>query len=301
MDKRRVTTIINKQRCTGCGACIRVCPSGTISMEGDKCEITGTESLSCGHCMAVCPESAVTVKAIAPDSLDFSTFDLDTTWLAHGKFSTPDLARLMASRRSCRNYTADEVPEDLLRDLVKLGTLAPSGTNSQAWTFTILPTRDKVLSLGEAVAGFFRKLNRMAEKSWLRTLLALVGKTELKNYHEEYHGTIQEALEEFESSDADLLFHGATAVIVIGSTPDASCPVEDALLATGNMLLAAHAMGLGTCLIGFAQKAMEKDRSITRALGIPDRESVHAVLALGYPHERYLRATGRKPAITRFT
>lgn len=301
MDKRRVTTTINEKRCTGCGACIRVCPSGTITMEGDRCEVTGTESLSCGHCMAVCPESAVTVAAIAPDSLDFNTFALDTTWLAHGAFSTQDLARLMASRRSCRNYTAVEVPENLIRDLVKLGTLAPSGTNSQAWTFTILPTRDKVLSLGHAVVGFFRRLNRMAEKSWLRTLLALVGKTDLKNYYEEYYNTIKEAMAEFESSNTDLLFHGATAVIVVGATPDASCPREDALLATGNMLLAAHAMGLGTCLIGFAQKAMEKDRSIPRAFGIPDHEGIHAVLALGYPDEKYQRVTGRKPTLIRFT
>lgn len=301
MDKRRVTTTINETLCTGCGACIRVCPSGTITMEGKRCEITGTESLSCGHCMAVCPESAVTVAAIAPDSLDFSTFTLNTTWLAHGEFKTKDLARLMASRRSCRNYTDAEVPENLLRDLVKLGTLAPSGTNSQAWTFTVLPTRDKVLSLGSAVAGFFKGLNRLAEKAWLRALLALVGKTDLKNYHAEYYETIKEALGEFESTNTDLLFHGATAVIVVGATPDASCPKEDALLATGNMLMAAHAMGLGTCLIGFAQKAMEKDRSITRAFGIPDHEEVHAVLALGYPNEKYQRATGRKPTITRFT
>ncbi len=301
MDIRRVTTTINEKLCTGCGACIRVCPSGTITMEGERCEITGTESLSCGHCMAVCPESAVTVTAIATDSLVFNTFALDTTWLAHGKSSTPDLARLMASRRSCRNYKDAEVPENLLRDLVKLGTLAPSGTNSQAWTFTILPTRDKVLSLGSAVTGFFKKLNRMAEKSWLRELLALMGKTDLKNYHGEYYDSIKEAIEEFEASNMDSLFHGATAVIVVGATPDASCPKEDALLATGNMLLAAHAMGLGTCLIGFAQKAMERDRSISRTFGIPDHEDVHAVLALGYPSEKYQRVTGRKPTLIRFT
>jgi nitroreductase len=71
--------------------------------------------------------------------------------------------------------------------------------------------------------------------------------------------------------------------------------VEDALLATQNILLAAHAMGLGTCLIGFAVAAMERDPAIARFLGIPANEDVHAVIALGHPDETYLRIAGRKP------
>ena len=38
----------------------------------------------------------------------------------------------------------------------------------------------------------------------------------------------------------------------VATAPGASSPKEDALLASQNILLAAHAMGLGTCLIGFA-------------------------------------------------
>ena len=88
--------------------------------------------------------------------------------------------------------------------------------------------------------------------------------------------------------------------VVVAADNGASCPAEDALLATGQMLLAAHAMGLGTCLIGFAVEAMRRDRGIVRLLAIPDHETPHAVIALGWPDETYQRIAGRKPAVIRY-
>ena len=104
----------------------------------------------------------------------------------------------------------------------------------------------------------------------------------------------------WEKEGKDLLFHGAPAAIVVGSKKEASCPAEDALLATQNMLLSAHVLGLGTCLIGFAVEAMKRDKSILRRIGMPDDEKPYAVVALGYPNEKYQRLTGRKRALVRY-
>jgi nitroreductase len=87
---------------------------------------------------------------------------------------------------------------------------------------------------------------------------------------------------------------------LIGSSPGATCPKEDALLAAGNILLAAHTMGLGTCLIGYAVAAMAEDRSIQKKLGIPESETIHAAVALGYSDETFQRITGRKQPTIRF-
>jgi nitroreductase/Pyruvate/2-oxoacid:ferredoxin oxidoreductase delta subunit len=300
MVDRTVTTVIDRERCIGCGECVRVCPSQTITMQDGKAAVTGDRSLGCGHCAAVCPMEAVRVEALDPHSFRFHTLDCRKDWLPYGAFNAGELVRLMASRRSCRCFDSKAVDRTVLEDLVKIGATAPSGTNSQNWIFTILSSRTAVLELGRAVGAFFKRLNRMAQNPLLRRALRLIGRPELADYYRDYHQSVAEGLADWEERGRDRLFHGATAAILVGSAPGGSCPVEDAWLATQNILLGAHALGLGTCLIGFAASAIQQDRRIKDGLKIPRVETVHAVIAVGHPTVAYQRLTGRKKAVSRF-
>ena len=269
-------------------------------MQNEKAVVTGDGSIQCGHCAIVCPVDAVTVNAVDKESSRFSTFTQENSWLPFGEFDTVELVRLMGSRRSCRNYLSKPVDRAILDDLIKIGVTAPSGTNSQSWTFTVLPSRKAVVDLAGRIAVYFGKLNRVSENRYVRRFLKLIGKPELDCYYSEYHDTVEAALTDWKTSGIDRLLHGATAAIIVGSRPGASCPAEDALLATQNILLAAHSMGLGTCLIGFAVQAMRRDIRIKRVLGIPDDEIVYSVIALGYPDERYRQVGVRKKYVQRY-
>lgn len=300
MTDRTVTTIIDKERCIGCELCVQVCPSQTISMQGDKAAVTGDQSLNCGHCAAVCPVDAIRVEGIDSASLKFNTFALKDQWLPFGESDPAELVRLMASRRSCRNFEERVVDRSILEDLVKIGTTAPSSTNCQKWTFTILPTRTAVMQFGDAIMGFFKRINKLAEKRLLCRILKILGKPQLDDYYRDHYPSVQEGIDDWEQHGRDRLFHGATAVVLIGSKPGASGPREDALLAAQNILLAAHTMKLGTCLIGYGVEALRNAPAIKKVLGIPKEESVYAVIALGHPAETYQKLTGRKKVVPRF-
>ena len=298
MEENRIE--IDRDICNGCGLCVIVCPTGTMSLREDKATASGGESIFCGHCEAVCPQDAIRIHEIDKEMSQYKTFTTEKQWLPPGKYNTSLLVQLMASRRSCRNFTDQPVERALLEDLMKIGITAPSGTNSQSWTFTILPQKKAVQTFAERVASFFERLNTTAEKTLLRMFLKLIGKGELDAYYHGYYRKVKEAIDEWHGSGNDPLFHGSTAAILVGSKPGASCPAEDALLATQNILLAAHSMGLGSCLIGYAVAAMKKDPSIQRSIGIPAEEEIHAVIALGYPDEAYQRITGRKKVTPRY-
>ncbi len=295
-----MTTTIDEELCTGCELCVQVCPRKAISMLNGKAAVTGEHSLNCGHCMAICPAGAITVGAIDDSMSRFVSFQPDRKWLPYGEFDTAQLVRLMASRRSCRNFLDKPVAQSILEDLVKIGCTAPSATNCQLWTFTVLPTREAVMVLGKGVRNFYVNLNSMAERSWLRMFMKLIGKPELDRYYREYYESVKEGMAEFDRTGIDRLFHGAPSAIVVGCKAGATLPKEDSMLAAQNMLLAAHSMGLGSCLIGMAVGAMKNDRKLQRVIGIPNEETIYAVIVLGYPNESYERQAGRKKPVVRF-
>jgi nitroreductase len=73
--------------------------------------------------------------------------------------------------------------------------------------------------------------------------------------------------------------------------------VEDGLLLTRNILLAAHVMGLGSCLIGFVVGAMRKDFGMYRKLGIGENEKICSVIGSGFPDVEFIRPAGRGKAV----
>jgi len=291
---------IDGAACTGCGRCAAVCPTDTLAVIDGAATVVGTHCMACDHCGAVCREGAIVQRTSDEEACRFSTIAVRDGWLQPGTVDTAVLVELMASRRSCRNFSSDAVSRDCLADLVKIGITAPTGTNSQAWTFTILSQRGEVVRFGREIAEFFRRVNRWAAHPFLCWILKTMGWGALWRYRRDYRDVVTAALEEWDSAGRDRLFHGAPAVMVVGSRPGASCPTEDALLATQNILLAAHAMGLRSCLIGFAVEAMRRDPAIRKSLGIPGEESVHAVIALGYSGEAYHRRAGRMMPLVRF-
>lgn len=296
------SVLIDSELCNGCGLCVPVCPDQIISLEDSRAQTSGEKCLECGHCHAICPQKAITVSTITVE-LGLQHVQEKKGVIQPGKFDCASLVQLMRSRRSCRNFHETPVELSLLNDLVKIATTAPSGSNAQSWNFTLLPTQKEVAYLGSLTAQFFKDLNKQAANPFYRFFTDLFMGGVLSRYYHSYYQSVSESIRQYEEEGKDRLFHGARAAILVTANGSASCPGEDTLMASQNILLAAHALGLGSCMIGFVVEAMRRRKSIKKAMQIPPEEEIYAVIALGYPNERYCRVTGRKvvePRIIRY-
>ncbi len=283
--------IINIEKCTKCGTCIEVCPKDCLTFIDGKITHLSDECILCSHCYAVCPHDAISFDPTLLRTSSFYTFVLDIQ--QKHSISAQNFAAFSMSRRSIRKYRDTPVATEILRDLVEFAATAPSGSNCQNWEFTVIPDRSKVLELAHSIRNFFERLNSIVRNPIKRYLSVLFAGTALIRYYRDHFASVELGLNEAEKG-RDLLFHGAPALIIVHSNMEGSLPLEDGQYAAYNIALMAHAMGLGTCFIGYASETLNRSKKIKMRVNIPQKNRVLAVLAVGYPDVAYERFALRK-------
>ena len=92
-------------------------------------------------------------------------------------------------------------------------------------------------------------------------------------------------------------FYGAPAVIVVLAKKDVSTHVYDGSLSLGNMMLAAHSLGLGSCWVHRAKEVfdMPEWKEYLLKIGIEDEVEGIGNLIVGYPDCEYPNEKPRAP------
>lgn len=52
---------IDKEKCTGCGACVDICPVEAVKLEDEKANVDENTCVECGQCIDECPNDAITL------------------------------------------------------------------------------------------------------------------------------------------------------------------------------------------------------------------------------------------------
>ncbi len=137
---------IDREKCTGCGLCVRDCPNAHLYLEDKTAKAAETGCIECGHCFAICPMNAVKIEGydcLAEPVVPMSEFDSDR------------LLAAMKSRRSIRHFTAQSVKDEKLQKILEAGRYCPTGSNAQNVSFTVLGSKQ---SEAEALCvNLFRK------------------------------------------------------------------------------------------------------------------------------------------------
>ncbi len=162
-------------------------------------------------------------------------------------------------RRSVRSYEPKPVPRDSIHTIIEAGNEAPSAMNSQPWRFVVVEDKEAKEELLRAALPHARKIIEM-----------------VKEVDRERHEMIMKRFSELK----DPVYYSAPVIVfVIGSGRYAahSCP-----LACENMMLAAHALGLGSCWVGFGAMVTE-DAEVRDLLELKEDETLFGPLLIGYP------------------
>jgi len=147
------------------------------------------------------------------------------------------LLQLVRSRRSVRRFTGVVPPHDLIEKIVETACWAPSSHNRQAWKFIVFRDPDRIRDLVAAV-----KSSLTARFASAPPLLAQQAH-HLLGYAEAFAAAPVLILAMHKRSPAS-----ASSLLDHAATPLASGEALSTAMAVQNLLLAAHAAGLGACV-----------------------------------------------------
>lgn len=177
-----------------------------------------------------------------------------------------DVNELFRHQRAIRNFTDEDVPDELVEQVLTAAIHAPSGSNTQPWHFIVI--RDQ--SVKNAISEVYEE----ARATYAATRPS--------------PGSVRQPL-----SAAPVL------IVACVNTPASG----RAGFQTGasiypsvqNLMLAARALGLGTVLTTLHRRRKAQLHDI---LGIPDHIESAAIIPLGWPDREY--GPNRRPSLARF-
>ena len=160
-----------------------------------------------------------------------------------------DVLQAIATRRSHRVYKADQIPEDVLKQILTAGLRSPSARNHQPWHFSVVQNAALIQEVHDEAA-------------------SVMGK---------------DGSPRFADPNFQIFYHAPTVIFIFGEK-DFSWTEVDCGIAVENMALAAEELGLGSVILGLPKPAFMGDKAdeLRQKLKCPDGYDFVVALALGY-------------------
>ncbi|MFI3328736.1 MAG: nitroreductase family protein [Rikenellaceae bacterium] len=176
--------------------------------------------------------------------------------------------KALMERRSVRKYKDQKVDRQTIEEIMELTRWAPSWCNLQVARYTIIDDEAIIKRIAEeGVKGFTYNI---------KTLVNAKGV----------------AVQSFKKGKSGKL-GGQEYTTESGNVWE----IYDAGISCQQFCLAAHAKGVGTCVMGVID-----DKEIAKIINLPEDETVASVIVFGYEEGEHAKPTDRFPAaeITRY-
>lgn len=177
-----------------------------------------------------------------------------------------EILKMIKKRRSIRGFKNEQIQDEELQAVLEAGIYAPNA-GDQAWHFTVIQNK-KLLD----------KLNLTAKEAAKQMDIG--------------------GIKELGSDENFNCLYGAPTLIIVSGKETSPIPLEaDCAAAIQNMLLAAEAMGLGSCWIHFVLFGFYSPQrtELQKELKIPEGYRPYYSAVFGYKKEEGAEAAVRKP------
>ncbi len=179
---------------------------------------------------------------------------------------TPTITPLSAldaifTRRSVRAFTRRKIDDATVRSLLDAAVQAPTAMHLEPWSFVVIQN-DAML----------KRYSDRAKACWLRDAAK----------YRDLHDPAAQGFAARLADPAFSIFYDAGTLIVICARPMGPFVDADCWLAAENLMLAAAALGLGSCCIGSALPALNTPEAKAE-LGIPADAKAMVPVIVGIP------------------
>lgn len=167
------------------------------------------------------------------------------------------------TRRSVRAYGPQVLDEPTVRSLLDAAVQAPTALHAEPWAFVVVQDRPTLARLSDRAKG------RWTEEA-----------SHDRHLHPAGDPAMIRAFAEQLASPGFCIFYDASTLIVICARLRGPFVEADCWLAAENLMLAASALGLGTCCIGAAIPVLNSPETKAE-LGIPADVQAVAPIIVG--------------------
>lgn len=164
-----------------------------------------------------------------------------------------DAIEMIKERRSIREFKDEKVDREIMREIVDISRWAPSWVNYQIARYTLIDDEKIIKKLAtDGVNGFVYNIKTLENAKGVAVLSFVKGKSGKLDLEKDDYSTTKSNVWE----------------------------VFDAGIACQTFCLAAHAKGIGTCIMGVID-----EKSIAEIINLPEEETVAALIVYGYEKE----------------
>lgn len=282
-QQKMITIEIDNGTCIKCSKCVKVCPAHILTQEFSKSEIglhNVQACIACGHCVAICPTDSVIHSEFPQQKMHTLNREI---------MPTPEqVMELCRARRSNRAFLSSAIQEEHLKQIVEAAHLAPTASNGQEVSFTLITNVKLLKKISEISIQSFEATVKKVNHPLIKPFISLIAPDAKAGFPH-----LETVISKYRNG-YDIILREAKAVLFFHTPSKSNFGKQDANLAYQNASLMAESLGVSQFYTGYVCISIELDKNKRLAKLLDIEGTIHAGMALAMPAFKFVKYMDRK-------